>query len=96
MQEAKAADRAVFLWTVNDVVWMKWCIGKGVQGVITDDPETYLEVCRNFQDGKVRLPSKAWISVILVSMLARLAGLVLRTWFGFEINIEKETRILEA
>lgn len=89
LRDAKAAERAVFLWTVNEIVWMKWCISKGVEGVITDDPETYLKVCKSYQGEKIRFTSKMWISVILWNIVARLFSLAIRTRFGFEINVGK-------
>lgn len=49
--DAHAAGRSVLVWTVNDDDWMRWSIRKGVDGVITDDPQRYLEICRAWPDG---------------------------------------------
>lgn len=48
MAAAHRAGRSVFAWTVNEEEWMEWCIRKGVDGVITDDPKLFLEVCERW------------------------------------------------
>lgn len=53
LRDAKAAGRPVYLWTVNDEEWMEWSIKKDVDGVITDDPKLFLEVCDRWK-GKPR------------------------------------------
>jgi phosphatidylglycerol phospholipase C len=45
MKDARKKGRAVFVWTVNDEEWMEWSIRKELDGVITDDPKLFLEVC---------------------------------------------------
>ncbi|GKT90757.1 glycerophosphoryl diester phosphodiesterase [Colletotrichum tofieldiae] len=49
--DVKKADRRLFVWTVNDEEWMEWSIRAGADGVITDDPELFLEVCRRWKGG---------------------------------------------
>ncbi|KAF4911370.1 Phosphatidylglycerol phospholipase C [Colletotrichum viniferum] len=49
MRVLKAHDRRLFVWTVNEEEWMEWSIAKGVDGVITDEPEAFLEVCRRWE-----------------------------------------------
>jgi phosphatidylglycerol phospholipase C len=72
LRRARADDRLVFAWTVNEERWMEWCLRRNVDevsdqqrqqqgeklidGVITDDPKLFLEVCARWedeQDGKV-------------------------------------------
>ncbi|KAK8115162.1 hypothetical protein PG999_007231 [Apiospora kogelbergensis] len=50
LQAARDAGRSVFVWTVNDDDWMRWSIRKGVDGVITDNPERFLQICRDWPD----------------------------------------------
>ncbi len=38
------------MWTVNEEQWMEWSIRKGVDGVITDDPKLFLEVCQRWEE----------------------------------------------
>ncbi|KAK2019197.1 glycerophosphoryl diester phosphodiesterase [Colletotrichum eremochloae] len=49
IKDVQEADRRLFAWTVNDEEWMEWSIRAGVDGVITDDPELFLEVCRRWK-----------------------------------------------
>lgn len=42
--------RDIFTWTVNDRNWMQWSIKKKVDGVITDDPKLFLEVCKEMEE----------------------------------------------
>ncbi|KAL1878790.1 hypothetical protein VTK73DRAFT_7547 [Phialemonium thermophilum] len=48
---ARAARRHVFVWTVNDEAWMEWSIRKTFDGVITDDPKLFLDVCERWGSG---------------------------------------------
>lgn len=91
LRDAKAAKRSILLWTVNEVSWMKWSIGKEVDGVITDDPKTYLEVSKNFTGEKTQVPWKEWGSVILINILARIFfGLFFRSKkYGVSANMPK-------
>lgn len=45
LRKAHRHGRAVFCWTVNTVGWMEWDIRHEVDGVVTDDPKLFLEVC---------------------------------------------------
>ncbi|ROT35502.1 glycerophosphoryl diester phosphodiesterase family protein [Sodiomyces alkalinus F11] len=48
-----AHSRQFFVWTVNEVEWMDWAIRTGVDGVITDDPATFLQVRSRYEvDGR--------------------------------------------
>ncbi|GKT49011.1 phosphatidylglycerol phospholipase C [Colletotrichum spaethianum] len=51
IRKVRKADRKLFVWTVNDEEWMEWSIAAGADGVITDDPEMFLEVCRRWEGG---------------------------------------------
>lgn len=41
VEDAHAKQRLVFVWTVNSPTMMRWSIRRGLDGVITDDPETF-------------------------------------------------------
>ncbi|KAK7454331.1 glycerophosphoryl diester phosphodiesterase [Colletotrichum acutatum] len=49
IRDVKKNRRQLFVWTVNDEEWMEWSIRAGADGVITDDPELFREVCRRWQ-----------------------------------------------
>jgi len=53
VRQAQARGRRVLVWTVNREEWMEWSIRRRVDGVITDDPKLFLDVCRRW-DGEVR------------------------------------------
>ncbi|KAF9882193.1 glycerophosphoryl diester phosphodiesterase [Colletotrichum karsti] len=52
IKKVRSEGRRLFVWTVNDEEWMEWSIRAGVDGVITDEPEAFLEVCRRWEGAK--------------------------------------------
>ncbi|KAK3672421.1 hypothetical protein LTR78_007728 [Recurvomyces mirabilis] len=44
--------RKVIAWTVNTEERMEWCIRRELDGVITDDPAVFLEVCKRHDESK--------------------------------------------
>ena len=50
MNEAKARDREIFIWTVNDPNVMRWSIQNRIDGVITDDPYLFKKICDEWTD----------------------------------------------
>jgi phosphatidylglycerol phospholipase C len=89
LREVRQANRSIFLWTVNNEEWMKWSIFKGVDGVITDDPKKYLEICDNYGGEKVKLQLKSWGSVIFINILAAFISLLFRTRYAFKVDVGK-------
>lgn len=65
---------------------MKWSIRKQVDGVITDDPKKYLDVCKSYDGRRVSIPFKLWPPVIMVNVLATIFGFMFRYKYGFRIN----------
>lgn len=51
IRRAQHDGRPVYAWTVNDARRMRWDIQQGLDGVITDDPELFLEVRRGWHEG---------------------------------------------
>jgi hypothetical protein len=96
LKDVKDAKRSIFLWTVNEEPWMKWSIRKGVDGVITDDPKKYLEVCKEYQGEKIHLPWRLWGTVIWMNMIASIFSLLFRYRYGFNVDVGKVRRTLEA
>ncbi|KAK5020349.1 hypothetical protein LTR16_012610, partial [Cryomyces antarcticus] len=45
IKKCKRQGREVLAWTVNDEKKMRWCVKRELDGVITDDPKKFLEVC---------------------------------------------------
>ncbi|KAJ5086162.1 hypothetical protein N7532_010933, partial [Penicillium argentinense] len=50
LEEARAARRRVYVWTVNAPNLMRWSLRHEVDGVITDEPAQYQQVCREWQE----------------------------------------------
>jgi phosphatidylglycerol phospholipase C len=96
LRDVKKANRSIFLWTVNKESWMKWSIKKEVDGVITDDPKKYLEVCENYEDEKIHHSLWAWWFVIWVNLLVPFFSLLFRYKYGFRIDAKKVRKSLES
>jgi len=58
---------------------MKWCIHKGVDGVISDDPKRFLEICESYGGEKVKLPLKAYGFMVFVYVAGPILGPIF-TW----------------
>ena len=96
LRDVKKANRSIFLWTVNKEPWMKWSIKKGVDGVITDDPKKYLEICESYEGEKVYHSLKSWVFVIWVNILVPFFSLLFRYKHGFNIDVKKIRKSLES
>lgn len=70
--ECKDAGRPVLAWTVNVEEKMEWCIRNEIDGVLTDDPKLFLDVCRRYDSSappkKLRWPD--WLNMIRIWLLA--------------------------
>lgn len=91
LRDIKRAGRPIFLWTVNDEETMKWSIRKQVDGVITDDPKKYLEVCKHYNGEKPRMKWRELGLVIFIQALTVPVTLLLKWKFGSAVD-EKEIR----
>lgn len=72
--------RKVLSWTINGEDNMKWCIRRGLDGVVTDEVELYLDVAERFDEDKEKEPwfpvsmklvwtamkAYVWVRVLLV------------------------------
>lgn len=85
IKEAHSRYRQVYSWTVNDPKNMDWCIRKGIDGVITDDPEKFLTVCKNFrEDVKPSWPPTMVAFYLYVNVLAALFSFIFYHRHGFK------------
>lgn len=92
MADTRAAERSMLVWTVNEEQWMRWCINKEVDGVITDDPKKYLEVCEEYDSAdrkEVAFGLKDWMMIIWFNLLAMLFSWLFRYRYGFTIDKKK-------
>jgi hypothetical protein len=60
MRDVKKAKRPLFVWTVNADNLMRWAVRKEVDGVITDDPKRFNEICRDWEDEKEKRWTQSW------------------------------------
>ena len=82
MRAAKAQRRAIFAWTVNEPARMRWCIRKGVDGVITDDPERFVAVRREWSEASGNgLVWKDYVQVALLGAFLMLFSI----WLQWEL-----------
>ncbi|PGG96683.1 hypothetical protein GX51_07723 [Blastomyces parvus] len=45
LADAQGAGHRVFAWTVNEAAFMRWCIRRGIDGVVTDNVEVLRRAC---------------------------------------------------
>ena len=92
LADAKAAERSMLVWTVNEEQWMRWCIKNKVDGVISDDPKKYLELCEKYDSADSKEPGfglKDWALIICFNLLAMLFSWLFRYRYGFKIDKER-------
>lgn len=78
IREAKANGRSLFVWTVNEESMMRWSISKGLDGVITDDPTKFLEVCGDGERGRreIHIAGAQWLSIIWINFMVLVFGAI--------------------
>lgn len=83
VRDVKAAGRPVFHWTANEDDFMRWSIKHGADGVITDNPKRFLEVCDEWEHGKrdIHFSRAQWYSIIWINFMVILFGGVF--WYRF-------------
>ncbi len=88
LKDAKAADRPMYAWTVNEVEMMRWCIDKETDGVITDDPKTFLEVCHDWENGSRGngLSLRQWLLVYWVNFIVVFFSFMFMWRYGFRVQ----------
>ncbi|EON64021.1 hypothetical protein W97_03251 [Coniosporium apollinis CBS 100218] len=78
LRRAEAAQRPVYAWTVNEEKRMRWCIEKKLDGVITDDPKLFLDVCKDHSE--FARPESfglgIWLDVLRINFFAMVYGLL--------------------
>lgn len=75
---------------------MKWSIRKEVDGVITDDPKKYLEVCKQYNGGKISVSLRLWWGVIWFTSVAWIFGLLFRYRYPYKVKTREMRRNIEA
>lgn len=81
IRDVQKAQRPLYLWTVNEENMMKWGIAKGVDGVITDDPKLFNEVCDEWHEGdekQVRVTLGQWLFTFWLYIIMALFSIPLK------------------
>ncbi|TLD28022.1 PLC-like phosphodiesterase [Venturia nashicola] len=73
IKEAKQYNRSIFAWTVNEEKRMRWCINEALDGVITDDPEKFLQISKEYENVIVRQKNRG--------ILRKKERFTIRDWF---------------
>ena len=85
LRQVQFVGTPVLTWTVNDRERMRWCIRKGLDGVITDDPKSFLEECEAYSiDPKPNERLSIWtlVDVVRVHLMAFVFGLIFIWKYG--------------
>lgn len=77
---------------------MKWSIGRQVDGVITDDPLKFLEVCKKYDETapRLRVRVKDYGSVLFLNFLILVFGGLYRMRNGFKADPQTLKKYMEA
>lgn len=91
MRDVKAANRELFVWTVNKEEWMKWAITKEVSGVITDDPGKFKEVAGDYdeQEPKRVVSKREFGRLLWWNFVVFIFSFLFRCRHGFTADPEK-------
>lgn len=83
IRDAQARDRPILAWTVNAESKMEWCIRRNLDGVLTDDPKLFLEVCDRYDDTEPehRMPLRDVLNAIRMWIMAIVFSFVYRSRF---------------
>ena len=78
IRDAKAQGRPLYVWTVNEQDIMKWCIKEELDGVITDDPKRFLEVCDEWEQGKreINISWGQWMMIAWINLMVLVFGTI--------------------
>lgn len=89
LRKAKTQHRPVYDWTVNDEKKMRWSIRKEVDGVITDDPKKFLNICEEWHvtsQEPERFGLATWLDIARINIFAFLFMLILRWRHGHGLD----------
>ena len=84
LKDAKRHGRPVYDWTVDEDSMMRWSIKQGLDGVITDDPKRFLEVCDEWVQGKreLQITFKQWLLAAWINVMVMIFGILFWWKYG--------------
>lgn len=98
IKKCKENGRPVFAWTVNEEDKMRWSIKKQLDGVITDDPKLFLEVCEEYDQSNPRagLSVRSFLQVVKMWVMLLVAvPLMTRKWRMDKLRVQQEAERTE-
>lgn len=79
LEEARAAKRPVYVWTVNEENLMSWSLRKQLDGVVTDRPEEYRRLAESWTgNGDERIRASQTAEVWMASLVIVLFGWIFK------------------
>lgn len=89
IRDVKAKGRPLYVWTVNEEDMMRWSINKEVDGVITDDPKRFLEVCDEWEQGKrkINISWGQWMMAAWINFMVLVFGTIF--WWKYSSSTGK-------
>ena len=78
IRDVKAKGRPIYVWTVNEPDMMRWSIDKELDGVLTDDPKRFLEVCDEWEQGKRKfsISWREWMMIAWINLMVLIFGTI--------------------
>ena len=78
IRDVKAKGRPLYMWTVNEQDMMRWCIKRDIDGVITDDPKRFLEVCDEWERGMtdIKISWRQWMMIAWINFMVFIFGTI--------------------
>lgn len=86
IRKAKAQDREIFAWTVNEDKKMRWCIRKQLDGVCTDDPKRFLEICEEQKMIREPWTWRELAQFIRMNIILTIFSMLFRLRFGYKVD----------
>ena len=88
IRKASRLKRAVFAWTVNEEKNMQWCIEHRLDGVISDDPKKYLDVCDAWEKEPkpVRWTLREWLGLLRFQVMIGIYFFIFRWRVGSGVD----------
>lgn len=72
---------------------MRWSIDRGLDGVLTDDPKRFLEVCDEWERGKraIHISWRQWMVIAWINLMVLIFGTIFWWKYG-RANKEKTSQ----
>ena len=79
MRQLRILQRPITVWTVNDKALMAWAIKHDLDGVISDDPKTYLDLCKHWDEARKK--RNLSVKLLFTALWMQILVFILGPWF---------------